>query len=124
MSIQNGLYHKDVFFPSEFNLLTGQTFFIRLTNHARKACLDDRYGYFLPPAKVVIEAGQVIEVEITAGKCSKVVVRQSLDKNRDIIIVFIPEGSTAVCKTLWINMKTDSHKTLDRSRYVQPPKKI
>ena len=120
MAIQNGLYHRDVFFPKEFGDLFGRTYCMRLTKHAQNACVSDRYGLITPPKSFTIQAGQIIEIEIVGGQCSKVVIRQAYDATRDIIIVFIPEGTTAVCKTFWINLKTDVHKTLDRTRYIQP----
>ena len=52
------------------------------------------------------------------GRVAKVVVRAELDDVNDVVLVLIPGPREWRVKTVWLNNRTDSHKTLDRSRYV------
>lgn len=113
-----GLYHKDVFFPAQLNRLC-QRGIIRLTlsQHAIRAMRDDRYGYFSIPKCLDTKQCQVIEAELSDGKLVKAVYRTSFDSTYDVCIVVSMLGG--VVRTAWLNHKNDSHKTLDKRKYVQ-----
>lgn len=90
----------------------------RLTygHHARRAAVDDRYGYIQLPEMFTAQGAQLIEVEVADdGKTViKQVWRKPLDRVRDIVLVITSEGFV---KTVWINLRSDKHRTLDRSKY-------
>ena len=101
------LYHKDVFMP-RVKLPTG-TFKLEKTRHAEER------GLKLPTC-VNFAKVDIFEIEIENGKLTKVCYRTSYDKWDDIIVVVsIPSGRI---RTAWKNSKTDSHRTLDLSRYA------
>lgn len=114
------LYHADIRLPDGFRL-PARVVTLSFTKHARNARTNDRYGY-IPPIPV-LDLGQcdVVEVGIEAGRVAKVVVRTMLDNERDVVLALIPhqpKPNVWTVKTVWCNLRTDSHKTLDRSRYV------
>lgn len=110
------LYHAEIGLPKNFRIPTARVELV-WTRHADKARTDDRYGVIPRVATLPLKAFKVIEVGMEAGKVAKVVVRGHLDAERDVIFVLIP-GKKWVVKTVWFNLRTDVHTTLDRSRYV------
>ena len=114
-----GLYHSEVYMPK----LLQQPCFegrLRYSRHAIDEANSDRYGDITPPPYFYVEGKEkLIEVETDSktGKVVKQVWRQALDDERDIVLVITADGNV---KTLWVNLKTDKHKTLDRSRYIKP----
>jgi hypothetical protein len=114
----NGLYHFQLGIPaSVLNSLHGKTFEnLIYSNHARNACVTDRYGYITkPPFSVSLDRSNIVEVEVSNGAVSKVVSRLPYDKSFDIIVVLVPHQR--VVKTVWLNSKKDLHYTLDASKY-------
>lgn len=114
------LYHADIKLPTGFTL-PNRVIDLKYTRHAVKASNNDRYGYI--PILSTLDLGQcrTVEVGTLNGKVAKVVVRTHLDTNRDIVLVLIPHQPTAhtwTVKTVWVNVTSDTHRTLDRSRYV------
>lgn len=106
------LFHREVHMPEALlNQIVGKEIKFSFSYHARSECRNDRYGFIIPPTSVKIEAAKVVELESTDGKVSKVTYRQALDGNRDIVLVFMPNGFV---KTLWVNLSSDKHYTLKR----------
>ena len=62
----------------------------------------------------------IIEVEIKNSNLYKMVLRKSYNDTCDITIVIQVDSLNV--KTVWLNEKSDSHKTLNKSRYIQAPK--
>lgn len=91
--------------------LTART--VTYTKHARTRATEK--GIILAKT-VVISAGQVVECEVINNRLSKLVVRQSLDKKRDRVMVLVPNGECWTCVTVWANNKDDNHSTLDKTR--------
>lgn len=115
------LYHRDIRLPDGFRL-PNRIITLSHTAHARRARQDDRYGYIPPIPVIDLGQFQTIEVGVESGRVAKVVVRGSLDDERDIILVLIPhqpKPNVWTVKTLWCNLKNDVHKTLDHTRYVR-----
>lgn len=115
------LYHASIRLPDGFRL-PNRVITLKHTKHARGARRDDRYGY-IPPISV-LDLGQCepVEVGVLNGKVAKVVVRTSLDDTRDVVLVLVPhdpEPNVWTVKTLWCNLKNDTHETLDHTRYVR-----
>jgi hypothetical protein len=118
------LFHAQKWLPPETDKYYGKVYPLRYSQHAMQAAKNDRYGeidLMKIPRSVKIERGQVIEVETDdlTGQIRKFVVRRPYDEKRDIIIVFlVPDGTV---KTVWFNLKSDTHRTLNRGRYASAP---
>lgn len=110
------LYHFEIGFPDTFKAPT-HLVRLRWTKHADRARTNDRYGDIPRATFLDLSKCQVIEIGVEAGKVIKYVMRTRLDDERDLCIVLIP-GKEWTIKTVWVNLKTDLHKTLDRSKYV------
>lgn len=110
------LYHADIGLPAGFRAPQDR---VRLewTRHA-DAERTDRYGDIPRVATLPLSMFKVVEVGVEGNRVAKLVVRGHLDKSRDAVFVLIP-GKTYRVKTVWINLRSDSHSTLDRSRYVR-----
>lgn len=112
------LYHADIRLPEGFRL-PARIVGLEWGFHALNALRDDRYGEIEKYDHIDLTTKSVIEVGVTGKRVEKVVIRGSLDADRDIVYVLIPKGYQPwFVKTVWVNLKTDHHKTLDRSRYV------
>lgn len=110
------LYHADIKLPDGF-ALPARRVNLRWSNHADFARTDDRYGVIPKFESLPLQAFEVIEVGVTGRKVEKVVVRGHFNADLDVVFVLIP-GGTWFVKTVWINRRNDTHKTLDRSKYV------
>jgi hypothetical protein len=120
----DGLYHRDVGFPKDWKqrLPHGfNPFIIRLNygNHARMAAWDDKYGKINYPYRISFKDDlQIFEIEIQRGTVVKMGVRMSYDKNHDLSIIFNPQDGFV--RTVWLNEKNDTHRTLNTSNYRKP----
>lgn len=87
------------------------------SNHAIEAASNDRFGivYNMPRT---LRDFQLVEVSTEE---LKFVVRVKLDSQRDLCLVLIPRGRGWLVKTVWINLASDKHRTLQRNKYVQAP---
>lgn len=65
---------------------------------------------------IVIAAGDVVEAEVSYGKVTKLVVRQSQCPQWDRVLVLVPRDGGFTVVTCWLNHKSDTHKTLNRTR--------
>ena len=116
----NGLYHKDIGFPS-VNLPEGIYELKKYSNHAMRAAKDDRYGEAKKlPSHVDMSQADLVEIEVNNNKVIKAVVRTHYDDKLDLIIVFMPQTHNNFVKTVWFNEKVDQHRTLNRSAYNIP----
>lgn len=111
------LYHADIRLPEGFRL-PNRVVNLYWTRHAEAARTNDRYG-FIPPIPV-LDLGQcnTVEVELDGRRVNKVVVRTPFDTYNDLVLVLIPGVGAWTVKTVWFNRANDTHKTLDRARYV------
>jgi hypothetical protein len=110
------LYHVQVYMPA-LNMPKGQ-FKLIYSEHAKREAARDRYGKINAPMFLNPSDYQVVEVETDNNKnVRKIVYRGYLDSKRDIAIVVIPQGSAMFVKTVWVNLNTDKHGTLDHSKY-------
>lgn len=111
------LYHSEIGLPAGF-IAPVQKVSLRWTQHAIAESTKDRYAIIPMRDTMTLEWYDVVEVGMRNGAVSKIVFRGGMDKDNDIVIVLIPNGSNPwTVKTCWINKKNDSHKTLDRSKY-------
>ena len=112
------LYHRDIGFPAVVDTLFGKTLTFRFTHHARRACLNDRYGVIVPPQKVTIEKGQVVEADTDGAAIYKIVIRFPYNDNFDLCMALLPNfNGDSLVKTCWMNRVSDRHITLDKSKY-------
>ena len=110
------LYHADNRLPAGFVKPT-HTVTVSYSGHARKAANTDRYGKMELPEFLCLKNAQVIEVGVENGRVAKILFRTNYDENLDMCIVLVP-GKSWFAKTVWYNEKTDTHSTLDRSKYM------
>ena len=108
------LYHKDVYMPTGLKLPTG-TMLLEYGGHARREAFEDRYGKIDLPTAIDFSQFEVIEVETQGKNVTKVLYRGTLDSRRDLCIVIIPKRRFV--KTVWVNLKSDKHRTLDTTKY-------
>lgn len=118
------LYHKDVYIPTHVKVILSKKWEIQLeySQHSLNAAKSDRFGDITLPPKICSGDGELIELEAEGldhrlpKNLIKLVYRLSLDDKRDLVIVFLVTGKV---KTVWINMKDDEHKTLDKTKYCK-----
>lgn len=111
------LFHYLTGLPKSFR--AHDIYGLRPSPHAINESNSDKYGCFALPNYVKISEWKVIELEQNdEGQIVKWVIRKVLDNERDIVLVIIPNQK--VIKTVWINVRSDKHKTLDKSRYSVP----
>lgn len=114
------LFHYQICMPSELKtpIFKGE---LKYTRHAQEAAQTDRYGLISLPKEVNFDNGLLIEAEAikeASGKlfCFKQVWRVQYDETRDLCLVVTNEGAV---KTVWINERNDSHRTLKRYLYAR-----
>jgi hypothetical protein len=129
----NKLYHSEVYFEDWFKDVAVDLF---NTNYSKHLCDHFMYDnnkkrYGMTKERLTAIINQLIkgerdfylyEVEIQEPKFMvKAVVRASYDKDYDVSIVFaFYENCGEIVKTAWLNEKTDTHTTLDASKYYKP----
>ena len=123
------LYHADLFIPDWFTMPTERAM-LSYTRHALYATNNDRYGAIPVFESIPLCQFTLIELGVKNGKpnqfgitakreVSKIVVRGKFDEDRDVVFVLIPEGEGRyTVKTVWMNMRTDTHNTLNKNRYA------
>ena len=112
------LYHCDIRLPDNFRL-PARVVALFWTNHARRACLNDRYGEIPQIPVLNLEMCETIEVGLEGRRVRKVVVRTGFDDLLDLVLVLVPGPHKWTVKTVWLNHINDTHSTLDKSRYVR-----
>lgn len=118
------LYHRDVFLPTsvrkQFTKMKGDSYTVHhfvYSEHAKYAGNSDRYGRIELTERLVLDTMELIEVEHDGNKIVKVVIREvGQEKNRVWAIIPMGRGQWLV-KTVWINIASDSHKTLNVAPY-------
>lgn len=114
------LYHADVFLPSNLTLPRG-LYGLNYGPHAMREAENEvrKFGRFGLPTTINTSKARVVEVETDErGETRKIVYRTQLDIDRDLCIVVIPERRRWFVKTVWINLRSDTHTTLRTERYA------
>jgi len=114
------LYHRDAYgFPKNLKLPSG-TFHVIYSQHAKDEARTDRYGVIeidkIP--QLTVKEEDIFEIEVTNHVITKITARIGYDDRRDVIFALIPQ--TNVVKTIWSNLKTDIHRTLQKWKYARP----
>lgn len=112
------LYHKDLGFPKDFNPKVG-TVCLTYNNHAHEASKSDRYGAIVLPRSLNTNKAECIELQLIEGRVSKLVYRIGYSKALDLCIVCKPKGNLFVVLTVWLNLKSDSHNTVNLYNYLK-----
>ena len=113
------LWHSSIRLPEWFTAPT-QRVQLAWSQHAGDECKADRYGEIRQLKSLTLKRFQVIEVGTYGRQVTKILFRGSLDDSRDLCIVLVPNGNRPWrVKTAWVNVKDDTHKTLDHSKYVR-----
>jgi hypothetical protein len=110
------LYHKDIKLPKGFNSAIG-TICLTYSNHAHQTARSDKYGSIVLPRSINTNKALCFEVELIEGKVTKLVYRVAYDSTLDLILVCRPKGNGFNVTTVWLNLKSDKHATLDLTRY-------
>ncbi len=116
--MQTYLFHKEVHLPTSLAapVFEGR---LRYSAHARAEADNDRYGKITLPDVFNVAGAELIEVEAALQDNQPRIVKQlwrmPLDAERDIVLSVMPDG---LVKTVWVNLKSDKHRTLNRDRYV------
>jgi len=112
------LFHKEVHLPE---MLTKPVYEgrLRYSAHAQAEACNDRYGQIDLPEVFTAANAELIEVEATVQNDRPEVVKQlwrmRLDATRDLVFSVMPNG---LVRTVWVNLRSDKHGTLNRARYV------
>lgn len=111
------VYHVEVFVPAHLKNsgFVGQ---LKYSDHALKAAREDKYAKLGPvnlPTMFDYRNAKLIEVEVENGRAIKRLCRVSLDDRRDLVLAILSGG---IVKTVWINLKGDKHRSLNKSRYA------
>ena len=112
------LYHKDVFLPE---LVREDTVVrLRYSRHAQAEADSDRYGHISLPQRLDTRDAVLIEAEVDPHRKEvlKRVYRTKLDEKRDMVLVVQPDG---LVRTVWVNLATDKHGTLDKRKFSTLP---
>ncbi|KWA83924.1 hypothetical protein WL29_21395 [Burkholderia ubonensis] len=121
-TVTTKLYHKDVYAPDVIFRSPGVVR-LRYSRHAEDAAFDDRYGdltCYLTPY-MDFDTAEIVEVELDVeGQICKRVARFQVEEDLVLVVVASADGFV---RTVWGNLVTDRHKTLDRRKYVQPPRR-
>lgn len=110
------LYHTDICMPEH---LRKPIFEGMLTYgfHAKSESAQDKYGSIQLPKYFDSKKAKLIETEWdpVSRRILKQVWRQRLDDKRDLVLVI---GEKGFVRTVWCNLLTDKHRTLNPSKYV------
>lgn len=109
------LFHFELGIPKIAQTKIG-TIQLRYSMHAERAARSDRYGNISLPQDLDTNSAQVIEVEMRGRFTLKVVYRVKYNESADLVLVVLPENG--MVKTVWLNLNSDLHRTLDASKYV------
>lgn len=113
------LFHSEIRLPDGFVAPTHRVA-LRWTRHADQARTTDRYGEIRRFKCATLGRLSVVEVGMENGRVAKILFRGRYDDTRDVCMVLIPNGTGPwTVKTVWFNLSSDSHTTLDHSKYVR-----
>lgn len=118
------LYHKEIGFPEDMNMPPGfnPVMSLRYGPHANEQALEDKYGKISLPHRVDVRKGDIFEIGTRGNTVTKIGARFSYDETRDIILII--NANDGSVRTVWFNLKSDKHRTLDRSKYADPNQRV
>lgn len=107
------LYHADVGFPEGW-VKPSEMIEVRYSRHAKDRARENRVPIL---REVDLDKCQLVEATIENKETKAVVVRLSHDGWRDMCLAISMDGCV---KTVWVNLKTDNHVSLNRAKYTKP----
>lgn len=111
------LFHIEQFMPAAYSqpIFEGK---LKYSRHALKEAEGDKFGSITLPAFFKAADAKLIEVEFDEkeGTVVKQLWRQNLDDTRDILLAI---GKDGFVRTVWVNLQSDVHRTLNKSKYVR-----
>ncbi len=116
-------YHKVLGFPKQVNSLLKKAqdsnFVMKFTytSHARQQAYRNNERIRLPD-RLPYKRCDVFEAVTINETLNKVVFRTSYTRQLDLIMVVSAEDNTVL--TVWLNKVSDTHKSLDTTRYCIP----
>lgn len=112
-SIKDGKYNVETGLPVTIRL--PDLFYPKYTMHARREADNDRYGPIELPQVFDMRPFRIVELEFQAGRPVRMLVRGPLagSNTKDLCMVIDIKGNVV---TLWINLRSDTHRTLNKSR--------
>ena len=115
------LYHVDAYgFPVLALELKYGVKDLTFSRHAIQAAQNDRYGGIQLGKLGYLDLSKctLIEVETVDNVIEKIVYRVRYDEQRDVVLAILV--ADWYVKTVWINLTSDMHKTLDKAPYSRP----
>lgn len=117
-------YHRDIGIPSNVTV-PQRVVKCEYIGHADRERFDEKYGHIPRLDDVDLSTADVVEVAVSEGRVSKLLVRVPHPTSRqDDIVMALRPGATKkhpwTVVTNWVNRKNDKHGTLDRSKYADP----
>lgn len=113
------LYHREVYWPIQIERISPKgNIPLIYTRHAEYAAKTDRYGKITLPDFLNCDKSLCFECEINNEE-KKFVYRTHYDAKYDLVIVIMKSKVVGwVVKTVWLNLKSDNHKTLAKKNYA------
>ncbi len=110
------LYHNLFSYPDSLELKEGYIISPKYSRHSLQAAKEDRYGVIKLPETITFSKRNIVEISTLDNIIvDKIVVRLNYDKKSDLILVILLKNN--ICKTCWLNLKSDSHTTLKKEKY-------
>ncbi len=120
------VWHRDIGFPGWFNAKPTGVIPIKWTDHALEAAANDRYVQLtVVPTQIDLSTFEVIEMRTDQERPHHpvgLVLRKPWAHGLDSVLALRWHHVTGSWRvtTVWFNMTTDTHGTLDASRYERP----
>lgn len=122
----DGTFNKGVFWPAELDYLVAWTlrtrYLMRPTDHFIQRAQENRLPRGCYTAMLY---GEVVEAVVSHGRVMKMVTRlpNRMRPGQDICAAIefgtIADQAIATAVTVWTNSSTDTHSTINKSKYVQ-----
>lgn len=109
------LYHKDVFFKPAFHNFIAKNITLKFSKHLIERLIERGIDIKKIPQRISNDP-VVVETETTINGdyIVKQLIRYQYSSDYDLVIAVMRDGFV---KTAWLNRKTDTHNTLDKSKY-------
>lgn len=110
-------FHRQIGFPDEIDLPNGRIE-INPSDHSRNRSENHKHGEFDIPDEVYVHKDDIVELKTKNRTLWRYLIRISYNTEYDICIVL--QVTTGEVVTAWRNKVTDTHESLDTSKYDHP----
>jgi len=112
--VRDGKYNEQVYMP-ELNW-KDVDYQLRYSPHSKEQM--ETKGIDEAPNFINLTQVEIVEMEVARGKPFKILARQVYDGEFDIVHVILLKSM--VVKTVWLNRRSDKHRTLrNKSQFIQ-----